>query len=183
MLGPGWHEGTGSASVNRPGAGGQQIHGGPFYGRAHGYYFDPVEGRPHSIQVNFAWCLRDVNPGDGALYMTHLCDSTCLAWWSRDVATCCPRCHRLGLICTVSGGFCLVPGSHKMRLPIPRPPTLSIDLPAVKHLRQRAGDIVFYHGGSTTHGVMRWAGAQERRAVLKSAGPRSYPSSGQPARM
>ena len=65
MLGPGWHEGTGSASVNRPGAGGQQIHGGPFYGRAHGYYFDPVEGRPHSIQVNFAWCLRDVNLGDG----------------------------------------------------------------------------------------------------------------------
>ena len=70
-----------------------------------------------------------------------------------------------------------------MRLPIPRPPTLSIDLPAVKHLSQRAGDIVFYHGGSTTHGVMRWAGVQERRAVLKSAGPRSYPFSGQPARM
>ena len=145
MLGPGWHEGMGSASVNRPGAGGQQIHGGPFYGRAHGYYFDHVQGRPHSIQINYAYSLRDVNPGDG--------------------------------------GFCLVPGSHRMRHPIPRPPTLSIDLPAVKHLTQRAGDIVFYNGGSTTHGVMSWKGAEERRSVLKSAGPRSYPSSSQPARL
>ena len=140
MLGPGWHEGTGSASVNREGAGGQQIHGGPFYGRAHGYHFDVGAGRPQSIQVNYAWCLRDVDPG--------------------------------------AGGFCLVPGSFKMRHPIPRPPTLSIDLPAVKHLTQKAGDIVFYHGGSTVHGVMGWRAPAERRAVLKSAGPASYPPGG-----
>ena len=33
MMGPGWAESPASASVNRPGAGGQQIHGAPEYGR------------------------------------------------------------------------------------------------------------------------------------------------------
>ena len=81
-------------------------------------------------------------------------------------------------LCCRAGGFCLVPGSFKMRHPIPRPPTLSIDLPAVKHLAQKAGSIVFYHGGSTVHGVMGWRASAERRAVLKSAGPASYPPGG-----
>ena len=41
------------------------------------------------------------------------------------------------------GGFCLIPASSKMATPIPRPPTTSIDLPAVKHLASPAGSIVF----------------------------------------
>ena len=32
MMGPGWAESPASASVNRMGAGGQQMHGGPRYG-------------------------------------------------------------------------------------------------------------------------------------------------------
>ena len=70
-----------------------------------------------------------------------------------------------------AGGFCLIPASHRSRFPLPRPPTTAIDLPAVKHMTPNAGDIIFYHGGGTVHGVKAWKDAQERRAVLKTAIP------------
>jgi hypothetical protein len=139
MLGPGWSQSAGSAKVSRSGSGGQQMHGGPFYGRIHGAV--PFSGgRGFSSQVNFHWTLTDVQPGDG--------------------------------------GFCVIPASPKMKAPIPRPPTTSIDLPAVRHLASPAGSIVFYEGGAATHGVMGWRGARERRQVLQSAGPRTYSSGG-----
>ena len=47
---------------------------------------------------------------------------------------------------TGDGGFAILPGSCKMRHHMPRPPTTSIDLPAVQELHPKAGDIVFYHG-------------------------------------
>ena len=51
------------------------------------------------------------------------------------------------VICmTGDGGFAILPGSCKMRHHMPRPPTTSIDLPAVQELHPKAGDIVFYHG-------------------------------------
>ena len=139
MLGPGWSQSAGSAKVSRSGSGGQQMHGGPFYGRIHGAV--PFSGgRGFSSQVNFHWTLTDVQPGDG--------------------------------------GFCVIPASPKMKYPIPRPPTTSIDLPAVKHFASPAGSIVFYEGGAATHGVMGWRGARERRQVLQSAGPRTYSGGG-----
>ena len=58
---------------------------------------------------------------------------------------------------------------------IPRPPTTSIDLPAVVQLTPNAGDLVLYHGGGTVHGVAGWRGVQERRAVLKSVSPATQP--------
>ena len=144
MLGPGWSCGAGSAKVSRRGSGGQQLHGGPFYGRVHGAV--PFQdGRGFSSQVNFHWTLDDVAPG--------------------------------------AGGFCLLPASAKMKFPIPRPPTTSIDLPAVKHLTSPAGSIVFYEGGATVHGVMGWRGTRERRMVLQSAGPRTYSNGGLTALM
>ena len=71
-----------------------------------------------------------------------------------------------------AGGFCLIPGSLKMRYSIPRPPITSIDLPAVHHLLPRAGDIVFYSGA---HGVLGWRGRHERRQVLKSSHNAQHP--------
>ena len=92
MMGPGWAESPASASVNRPGAGGQQIHGAPEYGRtaANAYHAAAMshlqatqviphpepEGKAFSAvlltpgvrnarQVNYHWVLRDVEPGDG----------------------------------------------------------------------------------------------------------------------
>ena len=109
MLGPGWSDTHGGqVSLNAVGAGGQPIHGGPFYSRA-GSYYRASAGHMASNQVNYAWQLRDVPVG--------------------------------------AGGFCLIPCSHKSRFPVPRPPTTSIDLAAVKHLTPNVGDIVFYHGG------------------------------------
>ena len=60
-----------------------------------------------------------------------------------------------------------------MRRHMPRPPTTSIELPAVQHLLPKAGDIVFYHG---SHGVLGWRGVQERRQVLKSSHHAQHPA-------
>jgi ectoine hydroxylase-related dioxygenase (phytanoyl-CoA dioxygenase family) len=70
------------------------------------------------------------------------------------------------------GGFALIPGSHKMLYPIPRPDTTSIDLAAVKQLSCKAGSLVIYLGGSCAHCVFGWRGQRERRAVLSKAFPR-----------
>lgn len=136
FLGPGWAENPAHASVNRQGATGTCIHGGPHYGRIHGYHVRQGQPRTGS-QVNFSWCLRDVG--------------------------------------TREGGFCLIPASHKMRFPIPVPVTQSIELPAVKPIFVRAGDVIFYHGGATCHGVTTWRGEEERRVVLKTALPANFP--------
>ena len=56
----------GSLSVNQHGSTGQNIHGGPFYGRKHGYYHD---GLTTNNQINYAWQLRDVEPGDGGFVL------------------------------------------------------------------------------------------------------------------
>ena len=59
----------------------------------------------------------------------------------------------------------LIPGSHKSRIPLPMPPSLSCDLPQVKHIELKAGDVVIYMGGETTHGVKAWRAEYERRFV------------------
>ena len=52
-----------------------------------------------------------------------------------------------------------------MGRPIPLPPTESCDLPQVKHINFKAGDVVVYMGGQTTHGVKAWRAEHERRFV------------------
>ena len=65
--GPGWYGAMqGSLSVNQHGSTGQNIHGGPFYGRKHGYYHD---GLTTNNQINYAWQLRDVEPDDGGFVL------------------------------------------------------------------------------------------------------------------
>ena len=88
-----------------------------------------------------------------------------------------------------------------MRSPIPVAPSHAIEMPLVKHLLPRAGDIVLYSaflllrpidaflesaafyvcvsahrvraavGAATAHGVWGWRGPRERRAVLAKAYP------------
>ena len=77
-----------------------------------------------------------------------------LGWALRDVNT------DLG-----DGGVMIIPGSHKMRRPIPLPPTQSCDLPQVRHINFKAGDVIIYMGGQTTHGVKAWRADHERRFV------------------
>lgn len=71
--------------------------------------------------------------------------------------------------------FVLVPGSHKMLHPIPRPTHTSMDLRAVKHLEPKAGDVVIYYAG-TAHGVWGWTGESERRAFMSKCFPRLHPN-------
>ena len=65
FIGLGWSDTHGGQlSLNAAGAGGQPVHGGPFYSRA-GSYSRSVAGQMESNQVNYAWQLRDVPAGAG----------------------------------------------------------------------------------------------------------------------
>ena len=77
------------------------------------------------------------------------------------------------------GGFGLIPGSHKMLYPAPRPEHTSIDLSNVKHLEATAGDIVIYLNGPA-HCVFGWTGTTERRAVMSKCFPRLHPNDTMP---
>jgi ectoine hydroxylase-related dioxygenase (phytanoyl-CoA dioxygenase family) len=81
-------------------------------------------------------------------------------WVLRDVST-----------AAGDGGLVLIPGSHKGRLPLPRPSMTSCDLPQVKHLEAKAGTVILYTG-TTTHGVRSWRNPlSERRFTNTKAGP------------
>ena len=83
-----------------------------------------------------------------------------IGWLLQDVET-----------ATGDGGLMLVPGSHKARLPLPRPKQTSCDLPQVKHMQGVAGTVIMYTG-TTTHGVRSWRNPhRERRFVNTKAGP------------
>lgn len=69
------------------------------------------------------------------------------------------------------GGFCVLPGSHKMNFPTP------VDLvhgrAFQEHLRQpvtKAGDVVFF-SEATVHGAFPWTAAHERRIALYRFAP------------
>ena len=83
-----------------------------------------------------------------------------IGWLLQDVET-----------ATGDGGLMLVPGSHKARLPLPRPRQTSCDMPQAKHLESKAGTVIMYTG-TTTHGVRSWRNPdRERRFVNTKAGP------------
>merc|ERR1711908_197217 len=70
-----------------------------------------------------------------------------------------------------TGGFCIIPGSHKANLPCP---------PSVQSLRQHshilhqpkleAGDVLLF-SEATTHGALPWTGDDERRIALYRFSP------------
>ena len=83
-----------------------------------------------------------------------------IGWLLQDVET-----------ATGDGGLMLIPGSHKARLPLPRPKQTSCDMPQVKHMQGVAGTVIMYTA-STTHGVRSWRNPnRERRFVNTKAGP------------
>jgi hypothetical protein len=83
-----------------------------------------------------------------------------IGWVLRDVST-----------AAGDGGLMLVPGSHKMRLPLPRPWISSCELPQVIHLQATAGAVIMY-SGTTVHGVRSWRNPHaERRFVNTKATP------------
>ena len=64
-----------------------------------------------------------------------------------------------------------MPGSHKGRLPLPRPKTTACDLPQVIHMQAKAGTVIMYTG-TEVHGVRSWRNPNsERRFVNTKAGP------------
>ena len=60
----------------------------------------------------------------------------------------------------------IIPGSHRIGRPIPLPPTQSCDLPQVKHINFKAGDVINYMGWQTTHGVKAWRNADHERRFV-----------------
>lgn len=65
------------------------------------------------------------------------------------------------------GGFVVVPGSHHARYPLPSNDSGD---PAghkgVLHPLMKAGDLLFFMGGATTHGAWAWHSDLDRRCVL-----------------
>lgn len=70
-----------------------------------------------------------------------------------------------------SGGFCVIPGSHKSNFPVP-PEIGSImdETPPVRHVPLQAGDVVIFTE-AVTHGSLPWSGGGERRALLFKYAP------------
>ena len=67
------------------------------------------------------------------------------------------------------GGFVVVPGSHHARFPLPSNDSGD---PAghkgVLHPLMKAGDLLFFMGGATTHGAWAWHSDIDRRCVLNA---------------
>lgn len=67
------------------------------------------------------------------------------------------------------GGFVVVPGSHHARYPLPsNDPGDPAAHKGVMHPLMRAGDLLFFMGGATTHGSIAWHSDLERRCLLNA---------------
>ncbi|MCZ7646444.1 MAG: phytanoyl-CoA dioxygenase family protein [Planctomycetota bacterium] len=65
-----------------------------------------------------------------------------------------------------AGGFCCIPGTHKVNYPMPRKWYDLKDNPLAKQIPQKAGDVVIFTE-ALTHGTWPWTDAKsERRSVL-----------------
>ncbi|MEU3400825.1 phytanoyl-CoA dioxygenase family protein [Streptomyces filamentosus] len=64
-----------------------------------------------------------------------------------------------------SGGFCVIPGSHKANFPLPESVQAAGSQRPVQHVPVEAGDAVIFTE-ATTHGTLPWSGANERRILL-----------------
>ena len=71
------------------------------------------------------------------------------------------------------GGFCVVRGSHKLNLPVPKAVAAGEDSAFADHLYSpvtRAGDVVIW-SEATVHGARPWMGAHQRRIALYRFAP------------
>ncbi|MDA0709569.1 MAG: phytanoyl-CoA dioxygenase family protein [bacterium] len=109
-----------------------------------------------------------VNPGRQYVYQNgrSYCEAVTVTWQLRDVTE-------------ADGGFACVPGSHKAKYP-PPPGVQTCDdaMGLVKHIGMKAGDVLFFMDGATSHGTFKWLGDQARRGVLVKYSSRNFNRSG-----
>jgi ectoine hydroxylase-related dioxygenase (phytanoyl-CoA dioxygenase family) len=109
-----------------------------------------------------------LNPGRQHVYQNgrSYCEAITVTWQLRDVAE-------------ADGGFACVPGSHKSNY---NPPagvrTCDDDMGLVKHIAMKAGDVLFFMDGATSHGTFAWRGELSRRGVLVKYSSRNFNRSG-----
>ena len=79
------------------------------------------------------------------------------------------------------GGFVVVPGSHKSCYPLPHSVRLCNERAPIRHLSMRRGSVLFFLGGTVSHGAYRWEAESPRRTALFTYGhdgrrPFAWPS-------
>jgi len=125
-----------------------------------------------SVKGSTGHALHDanepLNPGRGYVYQNgrSYCEAITVTWQLRDVTA-------------AEGGFACVPGSHKAQYRMP-PGIRSCDddMGLVRHVGMKAGDVLFFMDGGTTHGALAWKGEEERRGVLIKYSSRNFNRSG-----
>ncbi|NKB71030.1 MAG: hypothetical protein GKR89_28505 [Candidatus Latescibacteria bacterium] len=125
-----------------------------------------------SVKGSTGHALHDanepLNPGRGYVYQNgrSYCEAVTVTWQLRDVSE-------------ADGGFACVPGSHKAYYRMP-PGVRSYDdhMGLVKHVGMKAGDVLFFGDGGTTHGALAWKGQQSRRGILIKYSSRNFNRSG-----
>jgi len=109
-----------------------------------------------------------INPTRGYVYQNgrSYCEAITVTWQLRDVNA-------------GDGGFACVPGSHKAYYRQP-PGVRSCDdhMGLVKHVEMKAGDVVFFMDGGTTHGALAWNSDIPRRGILHKYSSRNFNRSG-----
>ena len=109
-----------------------------------------------------------LNPGRGYIYQNgrSYCEAVTVTWQLRDVAE-------------PDGGFACVPGSHKAYYRMPRGVSSCDDhMGLVKHVAVKAGDVLFFMDGGTTHGTLAWKNDISRRGILHKYSSRNFNRSG-----
>jgi ectoine hydroxylase-related dioxygenase (phytanoyl-CoA dioxygenase family) len=72
-----------------------------------------------------------------------------------------------------------VPGSHKAYYKMPQGiRTCDNDMGLVKHVEMRAGDVLFFGDGGTTHGALAWKSEVSRRGILIKYSSKNFNRSG-----
>ena len=94
------------------------------------------------------------------------CQAVTVTWQLRDVNP-------------GDGGFACVPGSHKANYPMPRGvETCKDHMGLVMHQVMKAGDVLFFMDGATTHGTLPWSSPISRRGILIKYSSRSFHRAG-----
>lgn len=125
-----------------------------------------------SVKGSTGHALHDsnepLNPGRGYVYHNgrSYCEAITVTWQLRDVNA-------------GDGGFACVPGSHKAFYRMP-PGVRTCDDPmwVVKHVEMKAGDVLFFMDGGTTHGALAWQSEMPRRGILHKYSSRNFNRSG-----
>ncbi|MBT4137144.1 MAG: hypothetical protein HOE48_04470, partial [Candidatus Latescibacteria bacterium] len=109
-----------------------------------------------------------INPGRQYVYQNgrSYCEAVTVTWQLRDVTE-------------ADGGFACVPGSHKAKYSHPRGvQTCDDHMGLVKHIGMKAGDVLFFMDGATSHGTFKWEGELSRRGVLVKYSSQNFHRSG-----